>query len=144
MKPAILLSLIFSLLFADKIIAKNDEYFVSPHARELGISHVGNQLLRWVRFSSESKHPCLHVELLTPVSYMVNDQMQICALPDENNVMYDFIKDLSSIDLFNIKVNNMRLTFNADLILLKQGSKSLQCSLSIKEEKLNALSCVAR
>ena len=104
MKPAILLSLIF----ANKIIAKNDEYFVSPHARELGISRVGNQLLRWVRFSSESKHPCLHVELLTPISYVINDEMQICALPDENNVMYDFIKDLSSIDLFNTKADNMR------------------------------------
>ncbi len=144
MKPAIFLGLIFSLLFSNKILAENDEYFVSPYARELGISRIDNQLLRWVRFSSESKHPCLHVELLTPASYVVNDEMKICALPDENNVMYDFVKDLSSIDLFNIKVDNMRLIFNAELILLKQGSKSLQCSLLIKEKKLDALNCVAR
>ncbi len=144
MKPAIFLGLMFSLLLSSNIIAKNDEYFVSPYARELGISRVGDQLLRWVRFSSESTHPCLHVELLTPVSYIVNDKMQICALPDENNVMYDFVKDLSSIDLFNIKTDNMRLTFSADLILLKQGGKSLQCSLLIKEKKLTVLNCVTQ
>lgn len=146
MKGYIYVSAIIILLllgfFSRQIVAEQDRYYVSPYAREIGINRVGKQLLRWVRFSSESEHPCLHVELLEPASYFVSDNLQICALPDETNKKsYDFKTDLSSIDLYDMKIEDMSLTFKAELILLTQGSKLLRCRLLVKKERLTSPDC---
>lgn len=124
------------------LAADTDPYAVSPLAMAMGQERVGEQLLRWVRYSSESEYPCLRVELLATPTLELLEQQEICTLPGPNGQPLDLRSDVASVDFADLAIINGRVRFAAELMPLGGSTLNWYCEVKVAEGRLQPLSCL--
>lgn len=122
--------------------ADADPYGVSPLAVAIGQQRVGEQLLRWIRYSSESEYPCLRVELLATPALQLLEQQEICTLPGANGQPLDLRSDVASVDFSDLMIINGRVRFAAELMPLGGGTLNWYCEVKVADGQLQPLSCL--
>lgn len=122
--------------------ADTDPYAVSPLAMAMDQQRVGEQLLRWVRYSSESEYPCLRVELLATPTLELLEQQEICTLPGANGQPLDLRSDVASVDFADLAIINGRVRFAAELMPLGGGTLNWYCEVKVTDGRLQPLSCL--
>ncbi|MBQ1782575.1 MAG: hypothetical protein II007_02880 [Gammaproteobacteria bacterium] len=122
--------------------ADTDPYVVSPLAIAIGQERVGDQLLRWVRYSSESEYPCLRVELLATPALELLERQEICTLPGANGQPLDLRYDVARVDFADLAIINGRVRFAAELMPLDGSTLNWYCEVKLADGHLQPLRCL--
>ncbi|EGU61600.1 hypothetical protein VINI7043_16108 [Vibrio nigripulchritudo ATCC 27043] len=141
MKFSILLSLA-AMIMSPLSFSQQNKQYVSLDAWDMGIERVDDSLFRWILFHPDSEFPCLRVETMESATRTLIEQKNICSVIDnETNKVFGF-KNLTYIDIHDIRLVESRFMFEVELTPLESTKVVLiSCGLELSSSRLEDLIC---
>ena len=120
-----------------------EKYPVSPLAWEVNVERVGDVLLRYVNFLSESEYPCLRLETFEPINLRPIDRKDICKIKIDQR-MIDVRKGIASVEFRSFAFKKGEFLFNTNILVAAPGElfHYLNCKVTISDKgKLSEPAC---
>jgi hypothetical protein len=141
MKTAFSILIILLIMLLSNAQAKQDETYVSFDAWEIGVDRVNNKVFRWILFHPDSDFPCLRIENLESGTHKLINRRDICSIYDKELQITHNFKQLSFLDIHNLKVSDARLLFDAELSLLSDSVVFIHCAVNILDDGFSDPDC---
>ncbi|WP_404365697.1 hypothetical protein [Marinobacter sp.] len=106
---------------------------VAPNAVEIGVSRIGDSLLRYVRFNTESDYPCLRFETIQPEQdWRVVQQRDLCGIRPGRGERISFRTDVAFVEFVDITLEETGASFRVVYMpAVGQGEHQSLCRIDM-------------
>ena len=106
---------------------------VAPNAVEIGVSRIGDSLLRYVRFNTESEYPCLRFETIQPEQgWRVTQQRDLCGIRPGRAERISFRTDVAFVEFADITLEESGASFRVVYMpAVGQGEYQSLCRIGV-------------
>ncbi|CCN72345.1 hypothetical protein [Vibrio nigripulchritudo] len=135
-------ALLITALISPLSFSQKNKQYVSLDAWDMGIERVNDSLFRWILFHPDSEFPCLRIETMEPATRTLIEQKNICSIIDNETSKVFGFKNLTYIDIHDIRLVESMFMFEVELTPLESTKVVLiSCGLELSSSRLEDLIC---